>query len=336
MLRRTFLGAAAGAGAYAASACSRRPAGLDKVRVSARQTLYMAPFYLAQESGYFSGARLQIELLPVGEGYEATTLLAGGKLDVAFGAVSASIPNAVAQGAAVRVVAGRRRMTPDCSDTGALYGNRSKFPRGLARLENLQHELPGKRVAINSRTNAAEFYLDTLLAKAGLTETDIQIHAIRFSEAVAAVIHGRVDAFLAPEQFSAQTISDAPELIRGMSLAQILPQFQFTHIVYGKHLLHGDGELGVRFLEAFLRGVRDFMHGKTPRFLDEFARSYGYDAQRARVSCRDGEVPDGRLDRESLRLYTEWWSRKGYCPRGLSVDQIIDTRFIDGARKRLA
>jgi NitT/TauT family transport system substrate-binding protein len=336
VFRRTFLGTAVGAGLYSASACGRPRAAsvLDKVRVSLRPTLYMAPFYLAQESGYFSDASLQLELLPVEEGAQSITLLAGGKLDVAFGALPASLPSAVTQGAKVRVVAGRRRMTSDCSDTGALYGNRAKFPRGLARLTDLKQELRGKQVAINSRSNSAEFYLETLLSKAGLTEDDLHITAIRFSEAVAAVINGHVDALLAPEQFSAQTIAQNPQLVRGIGVAQVLPGFQFTYVFFGKNLLSDEGEIGFRFLQAFLKGVHDFARGRTPKFLDDFARSNGYDLERARQSCRDSETPDGSIDRESIGLLTEWFVRKGYCPQGVTVNQIIDTRFVERIGKQ--
>lgn len=335
MLRRTFLGSAASAAAGLATGCARpRTGAFEKVRVAGRPTLYMAPFYLAQEAGYFSEARLELEVLPVDEFYQSVTLLAGGRLDVAFGALSAALPSAVSQGAAVRVVAGRRRFTPGCSDTGALYGNRDKFPRGLARLADLPRELPGKRVAINSRANSAEFYLDTLLRKAGLTENDIRIDAIRFSEAVPAVINGRVDALLAPEQFSAQKIAGSPQLVRGIGVADVLPRFQFTYMLYGKNLLGAGTEIGARFLEAFLRGVRDFTHGTTPKFLDDFARANGFDPERARQSCRDSETPDGSIDLESLRLMTEWFAQRGLCPPGVMVEQLIDPRFVDEVRKR--
>jgi len=334
MLRRTVLGAA-GAAAFLAGACRRnRAAGaLDKVRVSLRPTLYMAPFYLALESGYFSDARLQLELLPVDEGAQTIVLLAGGKMDVAFGALPAALPSAVAQGAQVRLVAGRRRMTPDCSDSGTLYGNRARFPRGLARLPDLKQELRGKQVAINSRSNAAEFYLETLLSKAGLAPDEVNIQAIRFSEAVPAVINGRVDAFLAPEQFSAQTIADSPRLVRGIGVAEVLPDFQFTFTFFGGNLLGSKSEVGVRFLAALLRGARDFAHGKTPRFLDDFARSNGFDLARARLSCRGGETPSGAIDRQSIHLLTEWFAQKGYCPPGVTVDQMVDTRFLQQVHK---
>jgi NitT/TauT family transport system substrate-binding protein len=306
------------------------------VRISLRPTLYMAPLHLAMESGYFSDARIQLELLPIDEGAPSIALLAGGKMDVAFGALPAALLSAAAQGASVRVVAGRRRMTPDCSDSGTLYGNRAKFPRGLARPTDLKRELVGKHVAINSRSNSAEFYLETLLSNAGLGLNDVHIDAIRFSEAVSAVINGRVDAFLAPEQFSAQSIALSPQLVRGIGVSHFLPDFQFTFVFFGSKLLGSDGEVGVRFLAAFLRGVSDFARGKTPKFLDDFARSNGFDLERARLSCRDGETIDGSINRESLRLLTDWFVRKGYCPPGVTVDQIVDARFLQAVRKQPA
>jgi len=300
---------------------------MDTVHVSSRPALYMAPLYLAQEAGYFSDARLQVEFISVEEFYQNVALLAGGQADVAFGALSASLPSAVSKGAQIRIVAGRRRITPGCSDTGAVYGNRSRFPRGLARVQDLK-ELRGRTVALNSRSNVSEFYLETLLDKAGLTEDDLRIETIRSSEAVTAAIGGRVDAFLATEQFSAQPISDDPRLIRGVGLGDVLPGFQFNHMLYGKNLLGAQREVGQRFSQAFLKGVREFARGTTPKFLDDFARNNGFDVQRARASCRDAETLDGSIDRNSIRLVLDWFAKKGFCPSGMSVEQLIDTGFV--------
>ncbi len=330
MLRRDFFALGAGA-AVAASGCVRRPASprAHKIVVSARPTLYMAPFYLAQESGYFREAGLDLELQSVEEGYQTVALLAGGKLDVAFSSITSSLISAIGSGAEVRIAAGLRYLDSDCADTGTLYGSRARFPHGLDRLDALKRELRGKRVALNSRGNAHEFYLDTILEAAGMTESDIRIVPARFSEAVAAVRNGRVDAFISPEQFSLQNIAASPDLIRGVAVAQVLPGFQYSFVNFGEGLLHADPDIGARFLRAHLKGVRDFQDGRTPRYLDEFARSNGLDVDRARASCRGNCPLDGSIRRDSIRRMAEWFVRKGYCSRSVDDEQIVDIRFLD-------
>jgi ABC-type nitrate/sulfonate/bicarbonate transport system substrate-binding protein len=334
MYRRAFLGASAGAASWLSEGCSRRAsAKAAKVRVSARPYLYMAPFFLAHELGYFHDAGLDIELHTLNDGYETISLLAGGKLDVAFSALTASMVTAVAKGGQVAVVAGRRRLTPNCSDSGTIYGKRSVFPRGLATLSDVKREIRGKRIAINSRSSVNEFYLDTMLEKAGLRAGDVKTDVIRFPAAVAAVMSGHVDAFLAPEQFGTQPVSDSPRLVRGMAMAEILRNFQYSYVLFGQGLLHADLQIGAKFLGAYLRATQEFVDGKTPKFMDEFAQSNGFDVVRARDSCRGHETPDGTISHESVRMMAEWFLRKHYSPAPVTVDRIVDERFLDRVRR---
>lgn len=333
MLRKTFLRLGLGAGAAClANGCARRTWS-ERIVVSARPTLYMAPFYLAHESGYFREAGLDLELQSIEDGYQTVALLAGRKLDVAISSITSSLVSAIGNGADVRIVAGLRYLSRDCSDTGTLYASRAKFPRGLDSLATLKSDLRGKRVALNSRGNANEFYLDTLLDNAGLTEADVQIALVRFSEAVAAVRKGRIDVFMSPEQFSVQSIAGSPDLIRGLGMMQVLPGFQYSFLAFGSHLLNADPQIGARFLHAHLKGVADFRNGKTPRYLDDFARSNGLDVGRVRASCRDNCPPDGAIRRDSIQRMAQWFVKKGYCSREVSDKQIVDSRFLDGMRK---
>jgi NitT/TauT family transport system substrate-binding protein len=336
MFRRAFVAGMAGASACLLGSCSRSGRSLSsaaKVRVSARPHLYMAPFFLASESGYFTRAGLDLELKSVEDGYQTIALLAGGELDVAFTSLTGSLINSVARGAAVRVVAGKCRLVPDCSQSGTLYGRRSTFPQGLANLADLKRELRGKRITLNSKASIAEFYLDMLLEKIGLAAGDVQIVMARFSEALAAVMGGKADAFLAPEEFGAMPVSASGQLVRGLGMSEVIRGFQYSHILFGQRLLNSDPDIGARFLGAQLQGTRDFTKGKTPKFMSEFARSNGFDAERAQNACRDNEAPDGAIDFESIRLMADWSARKGYSAEPVSAERIVDTRFLDRLHK---
>ncbi len=332
--RRDFLSAGAGAAAWLASACGRRA---DRTRrkivVSARPNLYMAAFYLAQDRGYFQQAGLDLDLQPLDEGYQTAALLAGGKLDIAFSALTSSMISAVGSGADLRIVAGMHRLTADCSDSGRLWGNRASFPRGLDNLATLKRDLTGRSVALNSLSSTNNYYLHLLLDKAGIPESDIKIVAVRYSEAVTAVINGRLDAFMCADQFSTQKVSESPRLVRGVGLVEILPGLQYRFVSFGKNLLHADPDVGARFLRAYFKGVVDFRNGLTPGFLDQFARSNSLDVDRARGSCRANAPVDGEIDDESIRGQVEWYFHRGFSPRDVTVSEIVDRRFLERALK---
>ena len=332
--RRNILGWGLGAAAWLGGGCGRRahPAP-RKIVVSVRPNLYMAAFYLAQERGYFQQAGLELDLQPVEEGHQVATLLASGKLDVAFSALLAPLVSVIGSGADVRIVAGGQRLTADCSDVGRLWGNRRSFPRGFDSLASLKREFAGKRMALNSLSNTNAYYLDVLLDKAGLRETDIKIVQVRYSEAVTAVLRGRLDAFMSADQFSVQKVADSPELIRGAGLVEALPGFQYRFVSFGKGLLQADPGVGVRFLRAYFKGVADFRKGQSPRFLDEFARSNALDVDRARVSCRSSNAVDGEIDADSVARQVEWYVKKGFCSQKAGAQQMADRRFLQRLQK---
>ena len=332
MRRREFAAAVIGACvAGITPGCKRRESSAAAARlvVSARPNLYMAPFYLAQERGYFRESGLSLELQPLDEGYQTATLLAGGKLDIAFSALTPSMISAIASGAELRIVAGCHRLAQDCSDTGRLWGNRASFPHGISSLAMLKQHLKGRRIGLNSLNTTNGYYLHVLLEKAGLAERDVTIVQVRYSEAVTAVVNGKLDAFMSADQFSAQRIADSPRLTAGVGLVEILPGFQYRFVSFGKKLLHGEPAVGARFLRAYHRGVADFRAGQTPRFLDEFARSNALDLDRARSSCRANNPQDGAIDDQSIASLARWYFSKGYCPRELGVAEIVDRRFLD-------
>ncbi|MGD0200621.1 MAG: ABC transporter substrate-binding protein [Bryobacteraceae bacterium] len=327
MKRRHFFTALAG---MATEGCSRKGAPqLRSVLVGALPYLSMSGFYLARELGYFSDAGLDVQVQQLPGAQQAIPLLAGGKLDVSFAALSPAFINAAGRGARARIVAGREIISPAYSDN-ALYGRRAAFPRGLKVLK----ELAGKRIAIPGRAMIAEFWLDAILERAELSQSDVQIVMLGHSESVAALLAGKIDAMLGGSFADRSFDALSPDILLGIRLADVLPNSQFSHVIFGERLLDGALEVGARFLAAYLRGSREFMRGRTPRFLDEYARANGLDPKRAREAHRNTVTADGSIDMQSLQRYRDWAVRKGYCPEAVRVSQLVDTRFLDEAYRR--
>ena len=51
----------------------------------------------------------------------------------------------------------------------------------------------------------------------------------------------------------------------------MLGEFQYAYILYGSALLDGDPAVGTSLLRAYLAGVRRYVNGETPQFLDDLA-----------------------------------------------------------------
>lgn len=313
--------------AISLTGCARRN-GLHTLRVSANPHFTMSGLYLAQELGYFSDLGLRVELRQIAKSSQAIALAAGGELDVVFTSASAAMVNAIARGARLRIVAGREMTVPDCSDISTLYGIREVFPDGLQDIRLLK----GKRVAANFDASLAGFSVDALLATAGYTAQDLSILKMAPSESVAALLAGHIDAAFITD-FAKRYLQVADRIVRGIALSDVMPNHQVSFILFGSTLLDGDPDMGTRFLSAYLRGAREYLGGRFPKYHDELARTNGIDPAIARKACRNTFASDGRIDFPSLDRFIHWAITKGYCAVPARAEQLVDTRFLEAQRR---
>jgi len=322
MLRRTLL----------ASACAVLPAsrstsapGRTQVRVAVGPYLTMSPFYVGYEFGYFTDAGFDVELKTGIGSVQLIPLAAGGEVDVCFLSQSPPFLNAVAKGARIKIVAGRDKAMSTCRGTGTVYVRQREFPNGISDLRLLR----GKKVALTGTLGGhTHFVLDVLLEHFGMRPDDVQVLEMRQkAECIAALRSGAVDA-LVSDSTDLRPLQATLQLTTGPELADVLPGYEYSYIMFGRRLLDADVRTGANFLAAYLRGAREYLNGKTPAFMDEFARSSGLDPKVVRAECRDRFVHDGSIKVEDLRYYIRWAAAKGYCPAGLDPAACIDMRFL--------
>jgi hypothetical protein len=116
--------------------------------------------------------------------------------------------------------------------------------------------------------------------------------------------------------------------VHSSGLASIYPGFQHSFIIFGRTMLEASLDCGARFLSAYLRGAREFARGKTPRFMEQFARTYGLDVKRAVTACRGSFPVDGAINLNSLRLLTAWAARRRFISRPIDISELVDDRFL--------
>jgi NitT/TauT family transport system substrate-binding protein len=327
MKRREFLALAGASAALGCIHCNPRSE-LDTIRVCALPYFSMSGLYLAKELGYFEDLGLQIEIEKTANSSQAVPLAAAGKVDVLFSGASPSLINAIARGSRLRIVAGREITAPDCCDLNVLYGRREVFPEGIDNIDFLK----GRRVGANLRMTMTDFGTDMILKEAGTSVEKLGILNMSRSELIIAFVAGKLDAiFISDLGRRFDAMSD--RIVRGLSLADVLPNHILSFISFGARLLDGDPDVGTGFLTAYLRGARDFVGGKTPRFHDELAVSNGMDPAEARKVCRNNLVADGRIDLPSLDLFIEWAAAKGLCPLPIKAEQLVAMQFLEGQIK---
>jgi ABC-type nitrate/sulfonate/bicarbonate transport system substrate-binding protein len=298
------------------------------LQVAVVPQLTTAPLHLAVEMGYFAQAGVDVSLLEVANPAQILLLLAGGEVDASLGSLTSSFLNAVARGSKVRIVAGRTVLSTACETGDRLYVRRSAFPDGLKDVGRLR----GKRIALIRRATAAEFFLDTILASAGMSQSDVHVSTLARPEAVAALIGGRIDAVM-DHQFERDVQEVARQVVRGPRVAELLPKFQYAHVLFGARVLGEDLRQGVGLLAGYLRGSREFLRGRTPKFMDEFARANQLDPERTRAVCREFFTPDGSIQTGDLDRFISWSGKKGYLAAPLQAGDLVDTRFLAPAQR---
>jgi len=316
--RREFAIFAAGALRASAQTKSSEP-----IRVLASPYIGSAPLYLAEESGYFRSEGLNVQILP-SEGVRATIpLLAGGKVDAAFGALSPPIFNAIARGARVRMVAARSKFTGACPDQRRLYGSRHAFPNGFRDLRQMK----GKRIALDDRLSIITYGFSKVLDMTGMKRDDFTLVRLEDQEAAAMLVAGRVDVCFGAATAIRMTAA-ADRVVPGPSFTVFLPNFAHGHLLYGKRLLDAPPADGTKFLRAMLRASRDYVSGKDPAWIQQFAREQGYDEQRLKERCRQEIDVDGNMNQQEIQEYIDWGVREKLIPTPVKAADCLEFAFL--------
>ena len=260
---------------------------------------------------------------------EAIPLISTGKLDAGMLSFSAALVNAIVRGARLRLVAGRERIVRGCGDGGALFARRGRFPRGFDDAASWR----GARTSVSTRASYREYGWTQIERYLKLPEGAIQIQSMRNEDAMAAAMSGRLDVIGGGGRPGYRDDPILKQFERTDILERVLPDFQYSYVAFGPTLLDADPSLGVRFLRAYLGAVRAFLAGETPQFLDQYAKQSGLDATLVKTSCRDTLSSDGLLKREDLKALLDWCVAKKYVERPMSPEDLIDSRFLEGARQ---
>ncbi|MFH1278319.1 MAG: ABC transporter substrate-binding protein [Candidatus Eisenbacteria bacterium] len=300
------------------------------VKVVIAPFLSFAPILIADEEGFFTGRGLDIEFVKLNMTAEAFPVLAQGKIDVLAGHMAPSPMNLIARGGRVRIVADKGRHDPEGCTYAALMASKELLASG--RL-NEPGGLRGLRFT-TERTDPSFYMIGTVLRRAGLGIEDIRILDVPQVAKRKAFEDGAIDVASASEPWLT-IIADGGRAAPWKPNREILPGFQMGVVIFGPTLLDEDPETGVRFMTAYLEGVRRYHEGKTERNVEILARRTGLDPELVRRTCWISVREDGMIDGESIVAYQEWAFEEGLVDRVVPVSEFWEPRFAREAAARL-
>ena len=310
----------------------------EKVKVGLLMINADAGVFVALEKGFFRDQGLNVEVTYFSSsGGPQMAALTTGELDAGSGSISPGIYNSVAGGVRMRVVASKSRVGPRGS-------GRYMVRRGLLEpgKQFSIKDIKGKVIALNSVGGSSRLYMDGLLKKGGLKETDVVVRVMPFNDMVGALAQGAVDvAFLVQPSIS---IAEEKGIGAGIAdLWDLFPGHMTNNLFYSDSFIRNRSAVADKFMAGFLKGQRYFYDAivKKKGSIDEIVEivakfSRTADRKLLRLALNGTELtPNGEMDLKEIQDDQDWYFQKGLIKNKVDVNRMVDLRFLQSAVQKL-
>ncbi len=294
-----------------------------------------AGIFIAFDKGYFAEQKLTVSLERFGIGADQMALLGAGRLEVASGAPSPTLFNAVSRGLPISAVADKGSLRKGFG-FNVLVVRRALIDSG--QFKGLS-DLRG-RVMAAPRASVVNFEDYLILKKGGLTSRDVTVEDIGFQDQPVAMANGKIDAAVMVEPFGTATESRGVGKIV-MTLDQLLPDFQVSLIYYNRQWAREHPDDARRWMIAYVKALR--YYNDTLR--DRRIRDDVIDILSARTPVKERAVydkmvwpgfhPDGVVTVRGLLEYERWLLNERQIREFLPPARFVDSSYAEAAVKIL-
>jgi ABC-type nitrate/sulfonate/bicarbonate transport system substrate-binding protein len=243
-----------------------------------------------------------------------------GDVDVVASVVSVGLINAISGGASMRIVADRGIIDKSSCETFGVVGRKSLFgdkPVTAAMLK-------GRRVATNPLGQNG-YLTDLFLRKYGLTLKDVDVVRLPANAEAAAMDAGSLDIVSRSDPFLFGLLKRGHRLLAGAS--ELSPGSHLAVLVFGPSLIVRNRGLGLRFMRAYLRSVRQYSKGHTPRNVAVISAQLKLDSSDVNRMCWPGARADGSINLPSLNDYQDWAATTGQFRKSVAPERLVDMEF---------
>ncbi len=295
-----------------------------------------AGIFIAIDKGYFKEQGVEVSLERFGLGADQMALLGSGRLDIASGAVSPTMFNAIARGLPIAVVADkgsfRRGFGFNVLVVRKALVDGGQF-KTLADLRGRVMAVPGAGSILNF-----EDYL--VLKRGGLTPDDVRTEYIDLADQPAAMANGRLDAAIMVEPFA--TASEQRGIGKiVMPLDQLLPEFQTSVIYYNTTWARAHAGEAKGWMVAYVKALRYYNAALGNRQI----RDDVITIMAAHTPIKDRTVwdkmiwpglnPNGTATARTLLDYQRWLINGHQTSQFLPPARFLDTSYTEYATRVL-
>lgn len=331
-MRRSFM-----SGLAAAMPLARAHAA-DAVRLGLLHTLSPAPFYIAQERGYFrdGGVELTFRFFDAAQPIAAAAV--SGDIDVGVTALTGGFFNLAEKGL-LKVIGGGLHEQKGFEGSAILVSNQA-YDSGLTSVE----KLGGHSFAITQFGSSFHYMIGRIAEARGFDIKTIQLRVVQqISNMLAAVSSGQVDATIAIASQAKQLASGGQAHIIGW-VGDIVP-YQITALFTTQRTIQTNEAMLHRFAKAFQHGVADYrqaflrLNDRGETIIDAKAdaaianiEAYVFTGDpkgREKILSGAGYYDEGgALDVSDVKEQLAWFKAQGLVKGDIDPDALIDTRFL--------
>lgn len=316
----------------AAAPATEAPADMVKLTVSILPFLSYAPIFIAKEEGFFAEQGLEVEFIRIDKTSEAMPALAQGQIDVASGFFDVSTLNAMAQGGEIKYVSDKGYLDPEGCSASTFVIRKDILEAGT--LDDLSN-IKGMKVALTP-ASSAEYALDLLLKDVGLSSSDVEILNIPLPARLEGMGNKSVDIAAVSDPWTIRIVNAGYGEVWN-PWEELMPNFQFSINMYGPNLLVKNPEIGQKYMIAYLKGVRQYNEGKTPRNIEIIAAETQMDPKEVEQSCWMSMRDDGMIDLATSGMsgFQDWALAKGLLVDKVPPEELLDLSFVTAANEAL-
>jgi NitT/TauT family transport system substrate-binding protein len=327
--RRVLLGSAAGLAAANA-------AGLHRVSFASVNALSDAGVFLADELGYFAEVGIACDYNVINNAPGLIAAAITGQVDVAGVAITPGLFAAAQRGINIRIVGDKQSIRQGFSNTRMVMRAASFHGDKSAAIAQLR----GKSLADTSRGSTGFYLMAKTLAKHGVALSDVRIVEMGYSNIVAALSNGAVEAgiLLEPHLTKAIRAGIAVEL---SDCADVAPGTNpsIVSIVYSERFL-AETDLARRWMLAYVRGVRAYNDAIVKnigreRVIAVLAAHTHIDPSVIRDSYPVGLDPNQNVDLVALAEFEKFFVEIGLLHKQSDVSTMVDPSFAQYAIAQL-
>jgi NitT/TauT family transport system substrate-binding protein len=295
-----------------------------------------APFYIAEEKGFFKEEGINLDIKWFDASNPVNVAVASNNLDAGAVGLTADLYNMIAAGQKVTVVSDKGKEKKGYNPIAAVVVHKDS---PIKEIEDLK----GKKVGVTTIGSSGHYSIGRILENHGLSLKDIQLVPMNTTQALAEALKGKqLDAVV----MNSTNINAALKDGYGKVLVNVGDEFEYQSVgIFVSPNLAQNKDLTVRFLRAYLKGAHYFDEAVYSKKDGKLVPGENYDEvvkiTAETISAPEDIVkgsfyfmePDGKLNVEDIQRQLDWFYGQKLVSKKLDIKDVVNTEFLDEALK---